>query len=79
MSTHPSTSTPVRGLSMQQQLNALHQISVVLSRSLDLEQTLAAMLQSLHEQAQMQHGLVSLFDHNRSALFIQAMHASIRR
>lgn len=74
MSTHTSTSTPVRGLSMQQQLNALHQISVVLSRSLDLEQTLAAMLQSLHEQAQMQHGLVSLFDHNRSALFIQAMH-----
>ncbi len=74
MSTHTSTSTAVRGLSMQQQLNALHQISVVLSRSLDLEQTLAAMLQSLHEQAQMQHGLVSLFDHNRSALFIQAMH-----
>jgi Nif-specific regulatory protein len=74
MSAHPSTTTSVRGLSMQQQLNALHQISVVLSRSLDLEQTLAAMLQSLHEQAQMQHGLVSLFDHNRSALFIQAMH-----
>ncbi len=74
MSAHPSTTTSIRGLSMQQQLNALHQISVVLSRSLDLEQTLAAMLQSLHEQAQMQHGLVSLFDHNRSALFIQAMH-----
>jgi Nif-specific regulatory protein len=74
MSAHPSTTTSVRSLSMQQQLNALHQISVVLSRSLDLEQTLAAMLQSLHEQAQMQLGLVSLFDHNRSALFIQAMH-----
>ena len=63
-----------KGLSMQQQLAALHQISVVLSRSLDLEQTLSAMLQSLHEHAQMQFGLVSLFDHNRSALFIQALH-----
>lgn len=62
-----------KGLSMQQQLAAL-QISVVLSRSLDLEQTLSAMLQSLHEHAQMQFGLVSLFDHNRSALFIQALH-----
>lgn len=40
--------TANRSLSMQQQLNALHQISVVLSRSLDLEQTLSAMLQSLH-------------------------------
>ena len=50
MSTHPSTSTPVRGLSMQQQLNALHQISVVLSPSLDLEQTLAAMLQKFSMQ-----------------------------
>ncbi len=61
------------GLSMGQQLAALHQISVVLSRSLELEQTLTAMLQSLYEHAQMAHGLVCLFDHNRSALFIQAM------
>ena len=61
------------GLSMGQQLAALHQISVVLSRSLELEQTLTSMLQSLYEHAQMAHGLVCLFDHNRSALFIQAM------
>ena len=66
--------TANRSLSMQQQLNALHQISVVLSRSLDLEQTLGAMLQSLHDHAQMQYGMVSLFDHDRSALFVQAMH-----
>ena len=63
-----------RSLSMQQQLTALHQISVVLSRSLDIEQTLGSMLQTLHDHAQMQYGLVSLFDHDRSALFIQAMH-----
>ncbi len=68
------SSTPATGLSMQQQLAALHQISVALSRSLDLEHTLAAMLQSLHEHARMQYGLVSLFDHDRSALFIQALH-----
>ncbi|MGL4205232.1 MAG: nif-specific transcriptional activator NifA [Aeromonadaceae bacterium] len=77
MSNFSSTAVPQaanRSLSMQQQLNALHQISVVLSRSLDLEQTLGAMLQSLHDHAQMQYGMVSLFDHDRSALFVQAMH-----
>ena len=45
MSPAPLTSaTSMKGLSMQQQLTALHQISVVLSRSLDLEQTLSSML-----------------------------------
>ena len=62
------------GLGMQEQLEALHHISVVLSRSLDLEQTLSAMLQTLHDKVRMQYGLVSLFDHHRSALFIQAMY-----
>ena len=61
-------------LNMQQQLNALHQISIVLSRSLDLEDTLRGMLQTLSDVAHLQYGLVSLFDHNRSALFIQAVH-----
>ena len=69
-----ATQVTGRSLSMQQQLTALHQISVVLSRSLELEQTLGTMLQALHDHAQMQYGLVSLFDHDRSALFIQAMH-----
>lgn len=59
---------------MQQQLNALHQISIVLSRSLDMEETLRSMLQTLSDIAHMQYGLVSLFDHNRSALFIQAVY-----
>jgi len=69
-----SSASSMKGLSMQQQLTALHQISVVLSRSLDLEQTLSSMLQALHDHARMQYGLVSLFDQNRSALFVQAMH-----
>lgn len=63
-----------KSLSMQQQLNALHQISIVLSRSLDMEDTLRSMLQTLSDIAHMQYGLVSLFDHNRSALFIQAVY-----
>jgi len=54
-----ATQVAGRSLSMQQQLTALHQISVVLSRSLDIEQTLGSMLQTLHDHAQMQYGLVS--------------------
>ena len=49
----PVANSAGAGLSMGQQLAALHQISVVLSRSLELEQTLTAMLQSLYEHAQM--------------------------
>lgn len=59
---------------LQQQLNTFQQISIVLSRSLDLEDTLSAMLKTLKDIAHMQYGLVSLFDHDRSALFIQAVH-----
>lgn len=68
------TMTQERYFSVQQQLNALHQISIVLSRSLDLEETLGSMLKTLKEMASMQYGLVSLFDHDRSALFIQAVY-----
>ena len=76
MNTHASlfSTNGNKSLSMQQQLNALHQISIVLSRSLDLEETLRSTLQTLSDIAHMQYGLVSLFDHNRSALFIQAVH-----
>ena len=76
MSTQTSlfSSSGSKSLSMQQQLNALHQISIVLSRSLDMEETLRSMLQTLSDIAHMQYGLVSLFDHNRSALFIQAVY-----
>jgi hypothetical protein len=47
---------------LQQQLNTFQQISIVLSRSLDLEDTLSAMLKTLKDIAHMQYGLVSLFE-----------------
>ncbi len=75
MNSHASLfSSGNKTFTMQQQLNALHQISIVLSRSLDLEDTLRGTLQTLSDVVNMQYGLVSLFDQNRSALFIQAVH-----
>lgn len=75
MNSHASLfSSGTKSFTTQQQLNALHQISIVLSRSLDLEDTLRGTLQTLSDVVNMQYGLVSLFDQNRSALFIQAVH-----
>lgn len=75
MNSHASLfSSGNKTFTTQQQLNALHQISIVLSRSLDLEDTLRGTLQTLSDVVNMQYGLVSLFDQNRSALFIQAVH-----
>jgi len=68
------TATETSGFTLKQQLGALHQISVVLSRSLKLEQTLKNMLQALHDQAGMQFGLVSLYDNDQSTLLIQEVH-----
>lgn len=74
MNTQASVLQTGKTFTPQQQINALHQISIALSRSLDMEQTLQSMLQTLNDIAHMQYGLVSLFDQNRSALFVQAVH-----
>lgn len=47
----PTTERVSRRLDLQQQMAALHKISVALSHSLDLQQTLEAMIQVLHDHA----------------------------
>lgn len=72
----PTTERVSRRLDLQQQMAALHKISVALSHSLDLQQTLEAMIQVLHDHAFMQYGMVCLFDKDRSSLFIEALQGS---
>ncbi len=60
----------------QKQLIALHQISVILSRSLNMEQTLQQMLCCLEELASMQFGMVTLYNEDRQGLLVQALHGA---
>lgn len=58
----------------EQQLSALHKISVILSRSLNMEETLKQMLCCLHEMAGMQFGMVTLYNEERQGMLVQALH-----
>lgn len=60
----------------EQQLIALHQISVILSLSLNMEQTLQQMLGCLDELAGMQFGMVTLYDEDRQGMLVQALHGA---
>ena len=55
------------------ELAALYQVSQVLSRPLDLRETLHRVLQVLHERAGMQCGMVSLLD-SSGELLVSAVH-----
>ena len=60
----------------EQQLKALHRISVILSQSLNMEETLQQMLSCLHELAGMQFGMVTLYNENRQGMLVQALHGA---
>ncbi|MBK1718899.1 nif-specific transcriptional activator NifA [Thiocystis violacea] len=59
---------------LESQLAALFEVSSVLSRSLNLRQTLREVLSVLHEGGRMRHGLVCLLDDERGELLISALH-----
>lgn len=58
------------------QLSALHEISIILSNSLNMEETLKQMLCCLHEKAGMQFGMVTLYNEDKQGLLIQALHGA---
>ncbi len=60
----------------EQQLKALHKISVILSRTLNMEETLQQLLCCLHELAGMQFGMVTLYDEDRQGMLVQALHGA---
>ncbi|NKN32960.1 nif-specific transcriptional activator NifA [Marichromatium bheemlicum] len=61
---------------LESQLGVLFEVSSVLSRSLDLRQTLSAVLSVLDAQGRLRHGMVSLLDDERGELLIGALHDS---
>jgi Nif-specific regulatory protein len=59
---------------LESQLAALFEVSSVLSRSLNLRQTLREVLGVLHDRGRLSHGLVCLLDEERGELLISAIH-----
>ena len=59
---------------LESQLAALFEVSSVLSRSLNLRETLREVLAVLHHRGRLRHGLVSLLSEDRGELLISALH-----
>ena len=59
---------------LSQQFTAMQRLSVVLSRTLDIRQTLQGVLRVLHDDVFMQHGMVCLYDDKQGMLTIEALH-----
>ncbi len=78
MSSNPTDFGPAEETSrlalLESQLAALFEVSSVLSRSLNLRQTLREVLSVLNERGRMRHGLVCLLDDERGELLISALH-----
>jgi Nif-specific regulatory protein len=63
-----------RLLLLESQLASLFDVSRVLSRSLELRDTLRELLRTLHEHGRICFGMVSLLDEDRGHLLISALH-----
>ena len=75
--TVPASAAPdeVRRLRLlESQLAALFDVSCVLSRSLELRDTLREVLRTLHEHGRMCLGMVSLLDEDSGELLVSALH-----
>lgn len=59
---------------VEQQMSALYQVSRVLSRSLDLHETLKAVLEVLDEYAGFRRGMVTLVDPESGSMLVNAAH-----
>ncbi|AUG99301.1 nif-specific transcriptional activator NifA [Pectobacteriaceae bacterium CE70] len=70
----PDTGKVVWRFDLSQQFTAVQRISVALSRTTEVGKALQAVLRILHDDAFMQHGMICLFDKQRGALVIEALH-----
>jgi Nif-specific regulatory protein len=61
---------------LEAELTALFKVSKVLSRSLNLNETLQAVLHELHEESSMLHGMVTLVEPTSGALLLSSLHGS---
>jgi Nif-specific regulatory protein len=60
---------------IESELEALYRVSRVLNRSLNLKETLAGVLEQLHEYAGMQNGMVTLLDPESGELLVSAVYS----
>jgi Nif-specific regulatory protein len=70
------TKDAARCLLIQAELETLYCVSQVLSKSIELEQTLEEVLRLLHDQGRLFNGMVSLFDEDSNDLMVYAVHDS---
>ncbi|MCI4185753.1 nif-specific transcriptional activator NifA [Dickeya dianthicola] len=75
----PDTSHVVWRFDLSQQFTAVQRISAALSRASDVGQALQAVLRVLHDDAFMQHGMICLYDPQRGALRVEALHSEDQR
>lgn len=61
---------------VQAELETLYQVSQVLSKSIELEQTLAEVIKLLHDLGRLFNGMVSLLDEDSKELMVYAVHQS---
>ena len=71
----PAGSDAARRLGLlEMELAALFEVSSVLSRSLNLRETLREVLRVLHDRVRLRYGLVALLDEDSGNLLISALH-----
>ncbi len=61
---------------LELQFNVLYRVSRVLTKSLDMEEMLKELLEILHNEAGLLHGLVTLSDPENSQLKVRAIHVN---
>ncbi|MEI6894508.1 MAG: nif-specific transcriptional activator NifA [Colwellia sp.] len=60
----------------EKQLSALYEVSSILSNSLDYQQAIGLILKVLHEQALLEHAMLTLVDVNSVQLHVDSLHTT---
>ncbi|MBJ6611989.1 MAG: nif-specific transcriptional activator NifA [Candidatus Thiothrix moscowensis] len=63
---------------LEDELSCIYAVSKVLNRSLNLKETLREVLRVLHEEGQLEHGMVSLLDDDSGDLLLFELHREDR-
>ena len=75
MSNHDTTQLEETLTLLEDELACIYAVSKVLSRSLNLKETLREVLRVLHEEGQLEHGMVSLLDEASGDLLLFEHHS----
>lgn len=78
MSNHDTTQLEETLTLLEDELACIYAVSKVLSRSLNLKETLREVLRVLHEEGQLEHGMVSLLDEASGDLLLFEHHSKAK-